>query len=100
MADVFLSDGRFLIRHEGGVRQQLVTCNVRGRDVESFVAEASRRVQQLAFPLDVTYSFTGAHELNRPRNENCCCWARPLVHVSCSSCGWHSARAKDAPRPC
>ena len=58
VADVFLSDGRFLIRHEGGVRQQLVTCNVRGRDVESFVAEASRRVQQLPLPPDVTYSFT------------------------------------------
>ncbi len=50
VADVFLSDGRFLVRHEGGLRQQLVTCNVQGRDIESFVAEAERRVRKLALP--------------------------------------------------
>src|SRR5262249_31475944 len=36
VADVYLSDGRFLVAHEGGLRRQLVTCNVKGRDVESF----------------------------------------------------------------
>lgn len=65
VADVFLSDGRFLVRHEGGLRQQLVTCNVQGRDVESFVADAERRVRALSLPAGITYSFTGAHEVKQ-----------------------------------
>ena len=65
VADVFLSDGRFLIRHEGGIRQQLVTCNVQGRDIESFVAEAQRRVGKLILPPGVTFVFTGAHEVKQ-----------------------------------
>jgi CzcA family heavy metal efflux pump len=62
VADVFLSDGRWLIAHEGGVRRQLVACNVAGRDVESFVAEAEKRVGQLTLPAGVSYVFTGEHE--------------------------------------
>ncbi len=64
VADVFLSEARFLVRHEGGLRQQLVTCNVQGRDIESFVAEARQRVQKLALP-NVTLVFTGAHEIKQ-----------------------------------
>src|SRR5262249_13470499 len=62
VADVFLSDGRFLVAHEGGTRRRLVTCNVEGRDVESFVAEAEQRVKQLKLPEGVYYVFTGEHE--------------------------------------
>ena len=62
---MFLSDGRFLVRHEGGLRQQLVTCNVQGRDIESFVAEAERRVRDLALPAGVTFTFSGAHEIKQ-----------------------------------
>jgi len=62
VADVFLSDGRFLIAHEGGTRRGVVTSNVAGRDVESFVAEAQRRVRELALPEGVYYTFTGEHE--------------------------------------
>jgi CzcA family heavy metal efflux pump len=62
VADVFLSDGRFLITHEGGLRMHAVTCNVRGRDVESFVAEAQDRLRKLSLPEGVTYAFTGEHE--------------------------------------
>jgi CzcA family heavy metal efflux pump len=65
VADVFLADGRFLVRHEGGLRQQLVTCNVQGRDIESFVAEAQRRVRDLALPAGVTFTFSGAHEIKQ-----------------------------------
>ena len=65
VADVYLSDGRFLVRHEGGIRQQLVTCSVRGRDVQSFVAEAERRLGRLALPAGVTYAVTGAHEVKQ-----------------------------------
>ncbi|HLJ95635.1 MAG TPA: efflux RND transporter permease subunit [Gemmataceae bacterium] len=62
IADVFLSDGRFLIAHEGATRRRQVTCNVEGRDVESFVAEAERRVKQVMLPEGVYYVFTGEHQ--------------------------------------
>jgi CzcA family heavy metal efflux pump len=62
VADVFLSDGRFLIAHEGGMRRQLVTCNVRGRDVASFVDEVERRLRQVQQPEGVVTSLAGEHE--------------------------------------
>jgi CzcA family heavy metal efflux pump len=65
VADVRRGDGRFLIAHEGGLRRQLVLCSVRGRDVESFVAEAERRVAKLSLPPGTTYVFTGEHEAKR-----------------------------------
>jgi CzcA family heavy metal efflux pump len=65
VADVFLSDGRFLIAHEGGTRRAVVMCDVKGRDVESFVAEAERRMQDLPLPEGVYYRFSGEHEAKR-----------------------------------
>jgi CzcA family heavy metal efflux pump len=65
VADVYLSDGRFLVAHEGGTRRRQVTCNVQGRDVESFVAEAERRVKGLAMPEGVYYAFSGELEGKR-----------------------------------
>ncbi len=65
VADVFPSDGRWLIAHEGGVRRQVVSCNVSGRDVESFAAEAERRLKQLTLPDGVTLAVTGEHEAKR-----------------------------------
>jgi Cu/Ag efflux pump CusA len=62
VADVAMSDGRFMISHEGGLRQRLVTCSVKGRDVETFVAEARRKVAELTLPDGVTVTFTGEHE--------------------------------------
>ena len=62
VADVYLSDGRFLIAHEGGLRRQQVTCNVKGRDVESFVAEAHKAVKQLSLPDGVSVVFAGESE--------------------------------------
>jgi Cu/Ag efflux pump CusA len=66
VADVFLSDGRYRIRHEGVTRQQQVTCNVdREVDGESFVAEAERRVKNLRLPEGTYYVFSGEHEASR-----------------------------------
>jgi CzcA family heavy metal efflux pump len=65
VADVYLSDGRWLISHEGGVRRVLVTCNVEGRDVESFAAEAEKRLNGLNLPVGVSYVFSGEHEAKR-----------------------------------
>ena len=44
LADVHLTTGRYMLLREGGRRRQTVTCNVTGRDVSSFVAEAKPRV--------------------------------------------------------
>jgi CzcA family heavy metal efflux pump len=65
VADVFLSDGRFLVAHEGGARRVAVTCNVRGRDLESFAAEAERRLKGVSLPLGVYLAVTGEHEAQR-----------------------------------
>jgi Cu/Ag efflux pump CusA len=61
VADIFLSDGRWLITHEGGLRRQVVTAQVQRRDVESFVTDAERRLQQVALPPGVSFTVTGEH---------------------------------------
>lgn len=45
LADIDLVEGRDIIRHERARRRQTVTCNAEGRDLESFVADARRRVE-------------------------------------------------------
>jgi CzcA family heavy metal efflux pump len=62
VADVFLADGRTLIAHEGGTRRQVVTCNVKDRDIESFVAEADQKLRGLALPEGVYLALAGEHE--------------------------------------
>jgi Cu/Ag efflux pump CusA len=62
VADVYLSDGRFLIGHEGAVRRVVVTSNVRGRDVESFATDVERRLAGLSLPEGVYCRLTGEHE--------------------------------------
>jgi cobalt-zinc-cadmium resistance protein CzcA len=44
LADVQVTEGPAKIMHEAGQRRIVVQCNVRGRDLGSFVAEAQRRV--------------------------------------------------------
>ena len=65
VADVFLSDGRFLIAHEGGLRRQQVTCNVSGRDLASFAREAEDRIRALSLPAGVSCVIAGEHEARR-----------------------------------
>jgi Cu/Ag efflux pump CusA len=67
VADVYLSDGRFLIAHEGVTRRQLVTCNVdkTKNDTAAFVAEAEERLRRLNLPEGTSYVFTGEHEARR-----------------------------------
>ena len=67
LADVYDTTGRFAILHDGTRRRQAVTCDVRGRDLTSFVAEASKAVQSnVAFPAGVYAAFTGS---SRAREE-------------------------------
>jgi Cu/Ag efflux pump CusA len=71
LADVYLTTGRYAVMHDGARRRQAVMCNVRGRDVASFVAEAKRRLAaDLTFPAGVYPVFTGAAEAQaQARNE-------------------------------
>ncbi|MGB9625392.1 MAG: efflux RND transporter permease subunit [Phycisphaerae bacterium] len=63
LADIYATTGRYAILHDGTQRRQAVTCNVRGRDAASFVAEARRRVaEQVQFPAGVYPVFAGAAE--------------------------------------
>jgi CzcA family heavy metal efflux pump len=61
LADVELTNGRSLIAHEGARRRQTVTCNVEGRGVEEFVAEARRAVAaSVKTPAGVYLEWSGA----------------------------------------
>ncbi len=61
LARIHLGSGRYSVLHDGGRRVQVVTCNVSGRDVSSFAAEAERKVRrEVAFPPGVYAEFTGA----------------------------------------
>jgi CzcA family heavy metal efflux pump len=75
VAEVFLSDGRFLIGHEGGLRRQVVTCNVQGRDVESFAAEAERRLRKLPLPPGVSLTLTGEHQAKQAAQRELLGWS-------------------------
>jgi cobalt-zinc-cadmium resistance protein CzcA len=46
VATLSVSEGPRIVRREDGRRRIVVQCNVRGRDLGSFVAEAQRRVEQ------------------------------------------------------
>lgn len=75
VADVFLSDGRFMIAHEGGMRRQQVTCNVRGRDVSSFMEEVETRLRQLQLPEGVFYTLAGEHEARAAAQRELLFWS-------------------------
>ncbi len=63
LADIYLTSGRHSILHDGARRRQTVTCNTRGRDVTSFVAEARKAVAaRVNLPAGVYTVFSGAAE--------------------------------------
>ena len=60
LADIRVTSGRFVVLHQGGRRVQTVTCNVSGRNSNSFVAEAKRRIlSKITFPAGTYMEFTG-----------------------------------------
>jgi CzcA family heavy metal efflux pump len=63
LADIEAASGRYSIDHEGTRRRQAVFCNVRDRDLASFVAEARRAIQQnVKFPVGFYPVFSGTSE--------------------------------------
>lgn len=59
LADIYETSGRYIILHEGARRVQTVTCNVKGRDPTSFVAEAKSRISKLSLPPGTYVEFAG-----------------------------------------
>jgi len=59
LADLYESSARYVILHQGARRVQTITCNVQGRTVDSFVAEAQKRVSQLSLTPDTYVEFSG-----------------------------------------
>ncbi len=71
LADVFEDSGRSAILHDATRRRQAVTCDVRGRDLTSFVDEARRAIAaKVRFPAG-TYAVVGgaAEARTQARNE-------------------------------
>jgi CzcA family heavy metal efflux pump len=63
LAQVYETTGRYSIAHEGTRRRQTVTCNVRGRDLSSFVTELQGAIaKKIKFPAGVYAVFSGASE--------------------------------------
>ncbi len=61
VADIQQISGRYNILHRGGQRVQTITCNVAGRDLDSFLAELQQRIiRDIDFPLGMHPEFTGA----------------------------------------
>ena len=66
VADVKQTSGRYSIVHEGARRRQAVSCNVRGRDLASFVSEAKKKINSsVSFPPGIYTVFSGAAEAER-----------------------------------
>lgn len=60
LASVSLATGRYAVLHDGGRRVQIVTCNVSGRALDSFVAQAEREAAALRLPAGTYLRFSGA----------------------------------------
>jgi Cu/Ag efflux pump CusA len=63
LADIRETAGRYAIQHDAARRVQAVTCNVTGRDVQSFVDEAKKRIsEKVRLPEGVYLEFGGMAE--------------------------------------
>ena len=59
LADIYETSGRYIVLHQGARRVQTVTCNVAGRDVPSFVADAKQRLASVPLPPGAYVEFAG-----------------------------------------
>jgi CzcA family heavy metal efflux pump len=61
VAEISEAQGRYSILHDGARRVQAVTCNVVGRGVTAFVADAQRRIAaEVTVPADCYLDFAGS----------------------------------------
>jgi CzcA family heavy metal efflux pump len=81
VADVSETAGRYSVLHDGARRVQAVTCNVVGRGVSAFVADARHRLAAVHLPTGTYLDFAGsAQEQARSRRDL-------LVHASIAGVG-------------
>jgi CzcA family heavy metal efflux pump len=59
LADIQESSGRYVVLHQGARRVQTITCNVRGRAVDSFVQDAQKRISGITLPASTYVEFSG-----------------------------------------
>ncbi len=59
LADIAEESGRSIVLHEGARPVQVVTSNVAGRDLSSFLSEAQKRISAVALPPDIHVEFGG-----------------------------------------
>ncbi|WP_129127787.1 efflux RND transporter permease subunit [Geomonas oryzae] len=71
LADIYETSGRYAVLHDAARRVQTVTCNVAGRDVNTFVKKARKRIaRDVTFPPGSYLEFTGeAAAQSRARRE-------------------------------
>jgi CzcA family heavy metal efflux pump len=71
IADIYEASGLYSLMHSGGRRVQTVTCNIRGRDFESFRADAQKQISsRISFPPGTYVEFAGtATEQARSRRD-------------------------------
>ena len=82
LADIFPTTGRYAVLHDGVRRVQVVTCNVAGRDVVGFVADAQRAVAKtVSFPPGVYPVFSGAAQAQAEARQQL------LVHAAIAAVG-------------
>ena len=63
LAEIYESVGRYVVLHNGARRVQAITCNVSGRDVKSFVADAKKQIaDKIKLPGGTYVEFGGAAE--------------------------------------
>jgi CzcA family heavy metal efflux pump len=62
LAAISQGTGRYAILHEGGRREQIVTCNVEGRALDSFVAQAQSKIGGLKLAPGTYVEFGGEAE--------------------------------------
>ncbi|MBN9424262.1 MAG: acriflavin resistance protein [Candidatus Accumulibacter sp. 66-26] len=60
LADVYATSGRYVVLHTGARRVQTITCNVAGRDVASFVADAKQNLSKVHLSPGNYVEFGGA----------------------------------------
>lgn len=61
VADIKHNEGRYNILHQNAQRRQSITCNVKGRDIASFMQELKAKISQNISFEDKTYpEYTGA----------------------------------------
>ncbi len=71
IADIYEAPGRYTVTHDGGRRVQAVTCNMSGRDFNSFISDAGKQISgKILFPPGTYVEFTGAAQAQAQSRRN------------------------------